>query len=228
MKLVIIRHGESIWNKENIFTGWVDIGLSEEGKKEAKKAGKLLKEKGFVFDLAYTSVLKRAIETLDIILKEMDLNIPVKKSWRLNERFYGALQGKNKDEIKKQYGEEQYFLWRRSYETRPPAISKENEMYPGKDEKYKELEEKDIPLTESLKDTEARVLPYLKNEIWPSVKRGKKVIISAHGNSIRAIVKIMENISGEEIAKTEIPLAVPLVYELDKNLKVISKQYLEK
>jgi len=187
-----------------------------------------LKEKGFVFDLAYTSVLKRAIETLDIILKEMNLsNIPVKKSWRLNERFYGALQGKNKDEIKKQYGDEQYFLWRRSYETRPPAISKESEMYPGKDEKYKDLEEKDLPLTESLKDTEARVLPYLQNEIWPNVKQGKRIIISAHGNSIRAIIKIMENISGEEIAKTEIPLAVPLVYELDENLKVVGKQYLE-
>jgi len=228
MKLVIIRHGESIWNKENIFTGWVDVALSEKGKEETKRAGKLLKEKGFVFDLAYTSVLKRAIETLDIILKEMNLsNIPVKKSWRLNERFYGALQGKNKDEIKKQYGDEQYFLWRRSYETRPPAISKESEMYPGKDEKYKDLEEKDLPLTESLKDTEARVLPYLQNEIWPNVKQGKRIIISAHGNSIRAIIKIMENISGEEIAKTEIPLAVPLVYELDENLKVVGKQYLE-
>jgi 2,3-bisphosphoglycerate-dependent phosphoglycerate mutase len=227
MKLVVIRHGESVWNKENIFTGWVDVGLSEKGKEEARKAGQLLKEKGFVFDLAHTSVLKRAIDTLDIVLKEMGLEIPVKHSWRLNERFYGALQGQNKDEIKEKYGEEQFKLWRRSYETRPPAITKDSEMYPAKDEKYKELKEEEIPLTESLKDTEARVLPYLNNEIFPDLKEGKKIIVSAHGNSIRAMVKILENVSGEEIAETEIPMGVPLVYEMDDNLKVIKKYYLE-
>jgi len=227
MKLVVIRHGESVWNKENIFTGWVDVGLSKKGEEEAANAGKLLKEKGFVFDLAHTSVLKRAIDTLDIILKEMELEIPVKRSWRLNERFYGALQGRNKDQVREKYGEEQFRLWRRSYETRPPAITRDSEMYPAKDEKYKELEEEEIPLTESLKDTEARVLPYLNNEIFPDLKKGKKIIISAHGNSIRAMVKILENVSGEEIAKTEIPMGVPLVYELDDNLKVIKRCYLE-
>ncbi|MDD5696827.1 MAG: 2,3-diphosphoglycerate-dependent phosphoglycerate mutase [Candidatus Pacebacteria bacterium] len=227
MKLVIIRHGESVWNKENIFTGWVDVGLSEKGKEEARRAGKLLKEKGFVFDLAYTSVLKRAVDTLDILLKEMELEIPVKRSWRLNERFYGALQGQNKDEIKEKYGEEQFKLWRRSYETRPLAITKDSDMYPGKDEKYKELKEEEIPLTESLKDTEARVLHYLQNEIFLELKQGKKIIVSAHGNSIRAMVKILENVSGEEIARTEIPMGVPLVYELDENLKLIKKYYLE-
>jgi len=227
MKLVVIRHGESVWNKENIFTGWIDVGLSEKGEEEARRAGKLLKEKGFVFDLAHTSVLKRATDTLDIILKEMDLEIPVKHSWRLNERFYGALQGQNKNEIKEKYGEEQFKLWRRSYETRPPAVTKDSEMYPGKDEKYKELKEEEIPLTESLKDTEARVLPYLQDEIFPDLKRGKKIIVSAHGNSIRAMVKILENVSGEEIAETEIPMGVPLVYEMDDNLKVIKKYYLE-
>jgi len=227
MKLVVIRHGESVWNKENIFTGWVDVGLSEKGEEEARRAGKLLKEKGFVFDLAYTSVLKRATDTLDIILKEMEVEIPIRQSWRLNERFYGALQGKNKDDVREECGEEQFKLWRRSYETRPPAITKDSEMYPAKDEKYRGLKEQEIPLTESLKDTEARVLPYLNNEIFVELKKGKKIIISAHGNSIRAMVKILENVSGEEIAKTEIPMGIPLVYELDDSLKVIKKYYLE-
>ncbi|MFA5232582.1 MAG: 2,3-diphosphoglycerate-dependent phosphoglycerate mutase [Candidatus Paceibacterota bacterium] len=227
MKLVVIRHGESVWNKENIFTGWVDVGLSKRGEEEAANAGKLLKEKGFVFDLAHTSVLKRAIDTLDIILKEMELEIPVKRSWRLNERFYGALQGQNKDQVREKYGEEQFRLWRRSYETRPPAITRDSEMYPAKDEKYKELKEEEIPLTESLEDTEARVLPYLNNEIFPDLKKGKKIIISAHGNSIRAMVKILENVSGEEIAETEIPMGIPLVYELDENLRITDKYYLE-
>ncbi len=227
MKLVVVRHGESVWNKENIFTGWVDVGLSEKGEEEARRAGKLLKEKGFVFDLAYASVLKRATETLDIILKEMGLEIPVRQSWRLNERFYGALQGQNKDEVREEYGEEQFKLWRRSYETRPPAITKDSEMYPAKDEKYKGLKEQEIPLTESLKDTEARVLPYLNNEIFVELKKGRRIIVSAHGNSIRAMVKILENVSGEEIAKTEIPMGIPLVYELDDSLKAIKKYYLE-
>jgi 2,3-bisphosphoglycerate-dependent phosphoglycerate mutase len=220
-KLVIIRHGESVWNKENIFTGWVDVDLSERGIEEAKRAGETLKD--FTFDLAYTSYLKRAKHTLDIILKELNLNILIKEAWQLNERFYGALQGKNKDQVKEQYGEDQFKLWRRSYDARPPEINRENEFYQGNDEKYKGIE---VPLTESLKDTEGRVLPYLIKEIFPNIKQGKKIIISAHGNSIRAIVKILENISGEEIAKIEIPLGIPLVYELDENLKVISKTYL--
>ena len=225
-KLVLVRHGESVWNKENIFTGWIDVDLSEKGIEQAKKAGEMLKD--YSFDLAYTSYLKRASDTLDIILRELNLiNIPIKKSWQLNERFYGALQGKNKDEVKKEFGEEQFKLWRRSYETKPPAITKEYEMYPGNDPKYKELEEKDLPLTESLKDTENRVMPYLSEEIFPNIKQGKKIIIAAHGNSIRAMVKILENISGEEIAQTEIPLGIPLVYELDDNLKVTKKYYLE-
>jgi len=221
-KLVIIRHGESTWNKENIFTGWVDVDLSEKGIEEAKKAGEKLKS--FTFDLAYTSYLKRAKHTLDIILKEMNLNIPIKEAWELNERFYGALQGKNKDQIKEQFGEEQFKLWRRSYDIRPPEIDRNSEYYQGDEEKYKGIE---VPLTESLEDTEKRVLPYLTEEIFPNIKQGKKIIISAHGNSIRAIVKILENISGEDIAKTEIPLGIPLIYELDDNLEVIKKYYLE-
>lgn len=221
-KLVIIRHGESIWNKENIFTGWVDVDLSEKGIEDSKKAGEMLKD--FTFDLAYTSYLKRARHTLDIILKEINLDIPIKESWRLNERFYGALQGKNKDQVKEQFGEEQFKIWRRSYETKPPEIDKNSKYYQGNEEKYKGIE---VPLTESLKDTEERVLPYLIEEIFPNIKQKKKIIISAHGNSIRAIAKILENISGEEIAKVEIPLCIPLVYELDENLKVIKKYYLE-
>ncbi|GMX58357.1 MAG: 2,3-diphosphoglycerate-dependent phosphoglycerate mutase [Candidatus Microsyncoccus archaeolyticus] len=224
-KLVLVRHGESVWNKENIFTGWVDVELSEKGVREAKKAGEMLKD--YSFDLAYTSYLKRAQKTLEIILQELNLNIPIKESWRLNERFYGALQGKNKDDIKKEFGEEQFKLWRRSYETRPPAITKEYEMYPGNDIKYKDLNEEELPLTESLKDTEQRVVPYLEEEIFPNIKQGKNIIISAHGNSIRAIVRNLENLSGEEIAQTEIPLGIPLVYELDDCLKVIKKYYLE-
>lgn len=222
--LILVRHGESIWNKENIFTGWVDVELSEKGIEEAKRAGRMLKD--YSFDLAYTSFLKRASDTLDIVLKELNLNIPVKKAWQLNERFYGALQGKNKDDVKKEFGEEQFKLWRRSYETKPPAITKEYEMYPGNDPRYKELKETELPLTESLKDTENRVLPYLKEEIFSNIKKGKKIIISAHGNSIRAIVKNLENLSGEEIAETEIPLGVPLVYELDENFKVVNKKFL--
>lgn len=224
-KLVLVRHGESVWNKENIFTGWVDVELSEKGIEEAKRAGEMLKD--YSFDLAYTSFLKRAQKTLEIILRELNLNIPIKESWRLNERFYGALQGKNKDEVKKEFGEEQFRLWRRSYETRPPAITKEYEMYPGNDPRYKDLKEEELPLTESLKDTEQRVMPYLEEEIFPNIKQGKKILISAHGNSIRAIVKNLEKLSGQEIAQIEIPLGIPLVYELDNDLKVINKYYLE-
>lgn len=217
-KLVIIRHGESVWNKENIFTGWIDAPLSEKGIEQAKKAGVILKEKGFVFDLGFTSVLKRAYDTLDLILKEMN-PFPVEKSWRLNERHYGALQGEDKDEMREKFGKEQVEIWRRSYDVRPPAEEE-------KEYKYEEIKEGEIPLTESLKDTEERLLPYWQERIVPMIKEGKRVIISAHGNSIRALIKNIEGISGEEIAKVEIPIGIPLVYELDNDLKPINKYYL--
>jgi 2,3-bisphosphoglycerate-dependent phosphoglycerate mutase len=216
-KLVIIRHGESVWNQENIFTGWIDTPLSEKGIEQAQKAGKLLKEKGFSFDLAYTSVLERAYETLNYILKEMKLKIPVEKSWRLNERHYGALQGLNKSETREKYGNEQVEEWRRSYLTRPPARLEEKELA------YKEVKEGLSPFTESLKDTELRLLPYWNKIIIPKIKEGNKIIIAAHGNSIRALIKNIEGISGDEIAKLEIPIGIPLIYELDENLKVIKK-----
>jgi len=218
-KLVIIRHGESVWNKENIFTGWIDAPLSEKGIEQAKKAGAVLKEKGFVFDFGFTSVLKRAYDTLDLILKETSLSFPVEKSWRLNERHYGALQGENKDEAREKLGKEQVEIWRRSYDVRPPAEEK-------KEYKYKEIKEGEFPLTESLKDTEERLLPYWQEKIVPLIKEGKKIIISAHGNSIRALIKNIEGISGEEIARTEIPIGIPLVYELDDDLKPVNKYYL--
>jgi 2,3-bisphosphoglycerate-dependent phosphoglycerate mutase len=218
-KLVIIRHGESVWNKENIFTGWLDAPLSEEGIKQAKKAGQLLREKGFTFDLGFTSVLQRAYNTLDLILKEMELVIPVEKSWRLNERHYGELQGKNKDEMREKYGEEQVAIWRRSYDVRPPV--KENGKYG-----YEEIGEGEVPLTESLKDTEERLIPYWKETIVPQILSGKKIIIAAHGNSIRALIKNIEGLSEEEITKIEVPVGIPLVYELDDNLKTINKYYL--
>lgn len=219
-KLVIIRHGESVWNKENVFTGWIDAPLSEEGIRQAKSAGQILKAKGFVFDLGFTSVLQRAYNTLDLILKEMDLKIPVEKSWRLNERHYGDLQGRNKDEAREKFGKEQVEIWRRSYDFEPPA--KEKREY-----KYREIKEGEVPLTESLKDTEERLLPYFQETIVPEILSGKKIIIAAHGNSIRALIKNIEGISGEEIAKVEIPIGVPLVYELDQRLKPINKYYLE-
>lgn len=219
-KLIIIRHGESVWNKENIFTGWIDAPLSEEGINQAKLAGKILKEKGFVFDLAFTSVLKRAYNTLDLILEEMHLSIPIEKSWRLNERHYGGLQGQNKDEAREKFGNEQVHLWRRSYDVKPPAKG-------GKEEyKYEEIKEGELPMTESLKDTEERLIPYWEKTIVPQIMSGKKIIIAAHGNSIRVLIKNIEGLSGEEIAKTEIPMGIPLVYELDDNLKVLNKYYL--
>jgi 2,3-bisphosphoglycerate-dependent phosphoglycerate mutase len=218
-KLVIIRHGESVWNKENIFTGWIDAPLSEEGINQAKKAGIVLKEKGFTFDLAYTSVLQRAYNTLDLILEEMKITIPTEKSWRLNERHYGGLQGLNKDETKKKFGEEQVATWRRNYDIKPP-IKEEKEL------KYPEIQEGEVPLTESLKDAEERLLPYWKETIVPQILAGKKIIIAAHGNSIRALIKNLEGLSGEEIVKIEIPVGIPLVYELDNNLKVLNKYYL--
>ncbi len=226
-KVVLLRHGESLWNKENRFTGWTDVDLSEKGIEEAHNAGKTLKEEGFTFDVAFTSVLKRAIRTLWITLDEMDLMwIPVYRSWRLNERHYGALQGLNKSETAAKHGEEQVLIWRRSYDVPPPALTKDDDRYPGKDPRYKDLDEKDIPLTECLKDTVERFLPYWKDTIAPTIKSGKRVIIAAHGNSLRALVKYLDNISDEEIVKLNIPTGMPLVYELDEELKPVKHYYL--
>jgi len=226
-KLVLLRHGESTWNKENRFTGWKDVDLSDKGREEARNAGQLLKAEGFTFDIAYTSVLKRAIRTLWMTLDEMDLMwIPVIHSWRLNERHYGALQGLNKAETAAQYGDEQVLIWRRSYDTPPPALEKTDERYPGNDLRYKDLTEEELPLTECLKDTVERFVPYFENTIAPTIQSGKKVIIAAHGNSLRALVKYLDNISDEEILNLNIPTGVPLVYELDENLKPIKNYYM--
>ncbi len=226
-KLVLVRHGESQWNRENKFTGWVDVDLSDKGKYEAKKAGQTLKKEGYTFDIAYTSVLKRAIRTLWIISDEMDLMwIPVIRSWRLNERMYGALQGLNKSEMAIKYGEEQVHIWRRSYDVPPPALTKDSDMYPGKDRRYAALQEKEIPLTECLKDTVARVLPFWTKEITPVIKSGKKVLIVAHGNSLRALVKYLDNVSENDIVGMNIPTGIPLVYELDKDLKPVNRTYI--
>ena len=226
-KVVMVRHGESVWNKENRFTGWTDVDLSEKGIEEAKKGGRILKENGYVFDVAFTSVLKRAINTLHIILAEMDLLwIPEYKHWRLNERHYGALQGLNKAEMAEKYGEEQVKIWRRSYDVPPPPLTKDDPRYPGYDPRYKDLKEEEIPLCESLKDTVARVLPYWNEVIAPTIKEGKRVIIVAHGNSLRALVKYLDNISDQDIVEVNIPTGIPLVYELDDNLKPINRYYL--
>jgi len=226
-KLVLLRHGESTWNRENRFTGWTDIDLSEKGISEAQRAGQVLKKEKFVFDLAYTSVLKRAIRTLWITLDEMDLMwIPVYNSWRLNERHYGALQGLNKSEMAAKYGEEQVLVWRRSYDIRPPALEKTDTRYPGNDPRYKDLSEKELPLTECLKDTVARFLPYWHETIAPTVKSGKRVIIAAHGNSLRALVKYLDNVSDKDIVSLNIPTGLPLIYELDDKLKPIKSYYL--
>ncbi|MCX7926594.1 MAG: 2,3-diphosphoglycerate-dependent phosphoglycerate mutase [Candidatus Omnitrophica bacterium] len=226
-QLVLLRHGESIWNKENRFTGWTDVDLSEKGIEEAHKAGQTLKKEGFVFDVAFTSVLKRAIRTLWITLDEMDLMwIPIYNSWRLNERHYGALQGLNKAEMAAKYSEEQVLIWRRSYDVPPPPLSKDDERYPGRDPRYKELAPDEIPLTECLKDTVARFLPYWHQVIAPTIRQGKRVIIAAHGNSLRALVKYLDNISNEEIVKLNIPTGIPLVYELDDDLRPIRNYYL--
>jgi 2,3-bisphosphoglycerate-dependent phosphoglycerate mutase len=227
IKLVLLRHGESIWNKENRFTGWTDVDLSERGIAEAKNAATVLKEGGYTFDIAFTSVLKRAIRTLWIVLDEMDLMwIPVHRSWRLNERHYGALQGLNKTEMSTKYGEEQVLLWRRSYDIRPPALEPTDERNPGNDPRYEELERNDVPLTESLKDTVARVLPYWHDTLEPAIKSGKRTIISAHGNSLRGLVKHFDKISDEDIIRLNIPTGIPLVYELDSQLKPIKHYYL--
>jgi 2,3-bisphosphoglycerate-dependent phosphoglycerate mutase len=226
-KLVLIRHGESIWNQENRFTGWKDVDLSSKGVNEARTAGELLKDEGFDFDIAYTSVLRRAIRTLQIILNEMQLSwIPVVKTWRLNERHYGALQGLNKSEMAAQFGEEQVLIWRRSYDTPPPAMELADERYEGGTPRYAELKEGEFPLTECLKDTVARVLPFWESDIVPAIRSGKKVIIAAHGNSLRALVKHLDDVPDNEIVNLNIPTGIPLVYELDDDLKPIKHYYL--
>jgi 2,3-bisphosphoglycerate-dependent phosphoglycerate mutase len=226
-KVVLLRHGESEWNKENRFTGWKDVDLSEKGVIEAHEAGKTLKSEGFSFDMAFTSVLKRAIKTLWITLEELDqMWIPVTRSWRLNERHYGALQGLNKAETAEKYGDDQVLVWRRSYDTPPPALTKDDERYPGHDARYKDLNESETPLTECLKDTVERFLPYWHETIAPEIKKGKKVVIAAHGNSLRALVKYLDNISDADITNLNIPTGIPLVYELDEDLKPIKNYYL--
>jgi 2,3-bisphosphoglycerate-dependent phosphoglycerate mutase len=226
-KVVLLRHGESNWNKENRFTGWTDVDLSEKGFVEAKNSGRVLKSEGYTFDIAYTSVLKRAIRTLWITLDELDLMwIPIIRNWRLNERHYGALQGLNKAETAKQYGDDQVKIWRRSYDTQPPALEKTDERYPGHDLRYANLTEDELPLTECLKDTVARFMPYWEETIAPTIKSGKKVLIAAHGNSLRALVKYLDNVSEEEIVGLNIPTGIPLVYELDDGLKPIKHYYL--
>ena len=228
IKLVLVRHGQSMWNLENRFTGWTDVELSEQGIKEAKEAGKVLKEKGYGFDVAYTSVLKRANDTLGYILEELgEQDIPVKKSWRLNERHYGALQGLNKDETKEKYGEEQVLLWRRSTDVRPPALSKDDERYPGNDSKYSELKENELPTTENLIDTIKRVMEYWNSDIKKDLEAGKRVIIAAHGNSLRGLIKYLDNMTDEEVIKLELQTGNPICYELDDNLRPIRHYYLK-
>ena len=226
-KLVLLRHGESTWNKENRFTGWTDVDLSPKGLEEAAYSGRLLRENGFTFDVAYTSVLKRAIRTLWIVQDEMDqMWIPIHLSWRLNERHYGALQGLNKLETALEYGEEQVRIWRRSYSIRPPALTPGDARYPGLDPRYHDLAPEDLPLTECLEDTVARFLPYWNEIISPQVQAGKGVLICAHGNSLRALVKYLDNLSEQEVLELNIPTGVPLVYELDDNLKPVRNYYL--
>jgi 2,3-bisphosphoglycerate-dependent phosphoglycerate mutase len=226
-KLVLIRHGESQWNKENRFTGWKDVDLSEKGREEAKAAGQLLKNEGFIFDEAYTSVLKRAIRTLWIILDEMDLMwIPETKSWMLNERHYGGLQGLNKSETAAQYGEEQVLLWRRSYDILPTLLEEADERWLGKDPRYSGIKPEMFPRAEALKQTVDRVVPYYQNEIAPKIASGKRLLIAAHGNSLRALIKYLDTISDEEIISRNIPTGIPLVYELDENVKPTKSYYL--
>ena len=228
LKLVLVRHGQSMWNLENRFTGWTDVELSEQGIQEAKDAGKILKEKGFEFDIAYSSVLKRANDTLYYILDELgEKDIPVKKDWRLNERHYGALQGLNKDETRKKYGAEQVLLWRRSTEVKPPELSIDDERYPGNDPKYKDLTKDELPTTENLTDTIKRVMEYWNSDIKKDLMEGKRVIIVAHGNSLRGLIKYLDNMSDEEIIGLELQTGNPICYELDDNLKPIKHYYLK-
>lgn len=226
-KVVLVRHGESSWNKENRFTGWTDVDLSDKGREEAHKAGMVLKKEGFVFDCAFTSVLKRAIRTLWIIMDEMDaMWIPVHHSWRLNERHYGALQGLNKSETAAKFGEDQVKIWRRSYDIRPPSLEKGDPRFSGNDPRYADMDPKDIPLTECLKDTVARFLPLWHSTIAPEIKKGRRVIIAAHGNSLRALVKYLDGVSDQDIVGLNIPTGIPLVYELDHDLKPVKHEYL--
>ena len=226
-KLVLLRHGESIWNKENLFTGWTDVDLSDKGREEAKEAGRVLRQEGFSFDVAYTSLLKRAIRTLWIALDEMDLMwIPVIRDWRLNERHYGALQGLNKAETAAKYGEAQVKTWRRSYDIPPPALEASDPRYPGHDPRYRNLTRDELPLTECLKDTVARFLPCWNNVIAPDVRNSKRVLITAHGNSLRALIKYLDNVPESHIVELNVPTGMPLVYELDQDLKPLDHYYL--
>lgn len=226
-KMALVRHGESTWNKKNLFTGWTDVGLTEKGVQEALEAGRLLRSERFVFDLAFTSVLKRAIKTLWLALEEMDLTwIPVQKSWRLNERHYGALQGLNKKAMVERFGAEQVLLWRRSYDVSPPALSPDDERSPAKDPRYAGLQTNQIPLTECLKDTVARVLPYWHDTIAPAVQSGSRVIVAAHGNSIRALLKYLDKIPDDKIVGLNIPTGIPMVYEFEDDLTPIRHYYL--
>ncbi len=226
-RIVMLRHGESTWNKENRFTGWTDVGLSEKGIQEALEAGRVLREEKYTFDVAYTSVLSRAIKTLWIVLEEMDLMwIPVYRNWRLNERHYGALQGLNKAETAERHGAEQTLIWRRSYDVPPPALTPDDERYPGNEPRYADLRPEQLPLTECLKDTVERFLPYWHETIAPTVMVGKRVLIAAHGNSLRALVKYLDNISDDEIVGLNIPTGIPLVYELEDDLAPVRRYYL--
>jgi 2,3-bisphosphoglycerate-dependent phosphoglycerate mutase len=226
-KLVLLRHGESTWNKENRFTGWTDVDLSERGREEAREAGRLLRDGGYVFDIAYTSVLKRAIRTLGIALDVMDqLWIPVIKTWRLNERHYGALQGLNKAETAAQHGEAQTKIWRRSYDIPPPPLAPDDERHASRDPRYASLQPNELPLTESLKETVGRFLPYWHDTIAPSIQSGRRVLIAAHGNSLRALVKYLDDVSESDIVELNIPTGIPLVYELDERLRPIRHYYL--
>ena len=226
-KLVLIRHGESTWNKENRFTGWTDVDLSEKGLGEAREAGQVLKREGYAFDVVYTSLLKRAIKTANVVLDEMDqIWLPVVRSWRLNERHYGALQGLNKSETAEKFGEDQVKIWRRSYDIPPPALEASDERFPGNDARYAKLGDSALPLTECLKDTVARFLPLWEDAIAPDIKSGKRVVVAAHGNSIRALVKYLDNVSEADIVELNIPTGMPLVYELDASLKPIKSYYL--
>jgi 2,3-bisphosphoglycerate-dependent phosphoglycerate mutase len=227
IKLVLLRHGESTWNKDNRFTGWTDVDLSEKGLSEASEAGKILKEQGYSFDCAFTSVLKRAIRTLWITLDQMDLMwIPVFRSWRLNEKHYGGLQGLNKTETSQKYGDKQVLLWRRAYDIQPPALDESDTRHPKNDPRYKDIDKKDMPATECLKDTVERFLPYWHESIVPVLKSGKKILIAAHGNSLRALVKYLDNIADQDIVNLNIPTGMPLVYELDKDLQAVKHYYL--
>ena len=227
-KLVLIRHGESVYNAENRFTGWTDVDLSVQGFEQARLAGALLKEHGYNFDIGFCSVLKRSIKTMHIVLDQLDhLWIPVQKSWRLNERFYGALQGLNKDETIAKYGNEQVQLWRRDPNAYPPAINREDDRYPGYDQRYKDLTERELPLTENLSETMVRTLPFWNEIIIPAIRKNQRAIICAHGNSLRALIKYIDNLTDEEVTQLEIPTATPWVYELDDNLNRIRHYYLQ-